>query len=151
MITFQLHRNGVILIVTGCVLLAILFVAGGYLAGAAHSRTASAALPAISLIPRKAASPAAQKPAEDQESLSLRVGMATTEEEAKAEVQHLAVEQLMTTIVPVETSNALPVYEIHFGHYTDRRTAVADAEMLQKDYGLTAAVVPAPKPTAQKQ
>jgi hypothetical protein len=34
-VTIQLHRNGIILVIVGAVLLAVLLVTAGYLAGAA--------------------------------------------------------------------------------------------------------------------
>ena len=42
MVTFQLHRTGVILIIIFAVVLAVLLVAAGYIAGAAHVRDAQA-------------------------------------------------------------------------------------------------------------
>jgi cell division septation protein DedD len=144
MVTFQLHRKGVILIVIGCVFLAVLLVAVGYLAGSARARSSAkpaAAAPAAAAKSKPAAAPPAA-PA-SQESFSLRVGLVTSEEEAKAEVARLAVKKLTATVIPVERNESEIVYEIHVGRYPDRRAAV-DAAQLLRERGIDSAVVAAP-------
>lgn len=142
MVTLQLHRKGVILIGIGCLLLAVLLVAGGYFAGIARARPRVPAAPAPSV--QKSARPAAaSRAAASREAFSLRVALVMTEEEARAEVKRLSVKRLAATIVPVETNESLVVYEIHVGRYPDRRTAVAAAKSLKTDHALEAAVIPA--------
>jgi cell division septation protein DedD len=145
MVTFQLHRKGVILIVIGCVFLAVLLVAVGYLAGVTRGRSSmkpAAAAPAVAAKtkPATAAPPAAPAP---QENFSLRVGLVTSEAEAKEEVARLAIKKLTATVIPVERNESEVVYEIHVGRYPDRRAAVEAAQSL-REHGVDSAVVPAP-------
>jgi len=136
-VTFQLHRTAVILIAIGGILVAVLLVAFGYLAGTSARVTPSPAVQKPAEPPKPA-----EKPPENQEAVALRVGLATTEEDAKQQLQILAMKKLAATIVPIETSNATTIYELHYGHYADRRVAMTAAEELQKNFGVTAAVVP---------
>jgi cell division septation protein DedD len=142
MVTFRLHRTAVIWIAIGCVFVAMLLLTAGYLAGAAHllgTRTA----PVRPAPPKRAA---AAKPSASGEAFALRVAIAMTEEEANAEVKRMKAKQLSAAIVPVETSDAAIVYEIHVGRYPDRAAAAKAAQSLRSDQSIDAAVVPASTP-----
>jgi hypothetical protein len=136
MVTFQLHRNGVILIVILCVIVAVLLVTAGYVWG-----KQSAVRPAAAVVQ----TPARPKPAEPAPLLryTLRIGIEATEEEAQAAVKQLAARKLAATIVPVETSGGAVLYEIRTGAYPDRAAAAKAATALQDEHRMPAAVVPA--------
>lgn len=143
MVTFQLHRKGVILVVILSIVLAVLLAGAGFFAGVARGRKAAAAAAPKPAAPKKAAAAA---PRTNQESFTLRVALLPTEEEASAEVKRLKIRRIAATVVPAETRDSVVVYEIHVGTYPDRRTALAAADSMQKDHGLPSAVVPSPLP-----
>lgn len=161
MVTFRLHRIGVVWIVVGCLLLAVLIFAAGYLAGTRRGiaiTTARLKKPAVPKIaPPKVAvpklpvnvppvpvAPAAVAAAKSEEtSVALRVGVFPSEEEAKASVQQLTALGLKPTIVPVPRAEATPLYTVRVGRYASRSDAVAAARALEKQHGLVSAVVPA--------
>ena len=142
MVTFQLHRKGVILIAVLAVIVAVLLVAAGYLAAALRPRPPQSA-PSVPAV-KKPAAPAAPKVAPKPELFTLRVALLTTEEEAQAEVKRLAVKKLKATVVPAETGEGAVIYEVHVGSYAGRAAAAKAAAQVQKEHGLVAAVVPAP-------
>ena len=141
MVTFQLHRKGVILIVVMAVIVAVLLVAAGYMAAVMRPRRP--ARPATATI-KKPALPPAPKPAPQQETFTLRVAIAMSEEEAAAEVKRLTAKKLKATIVPAETSDGTVIYELHVGTYASRSAAAKAAAELARDHGVEGAVVPAP-------
>jgi len=137
MVTFQLHRKGVMLIAIGCLLLAVLLLAAGYIAGVPSTQTTTAVAHAV----LKPMAPAVQPP---QEAFALRVGIETSEDDAKETVKHLAMKKVPAKIVPAETREGNVIYEIQTGHYTDRRQAIAAAHDLKRNSDIQAAIVPAP-------
>jgi hypothetical protein len=142
MVTFQLHRNGVILIVILCLVVAALLVATGYLWHRASVEPAALGRP-----PAPAAAVTSNPPAPTAEGgrrYTLRVGIERTEEDAKTAVKSLGAKKVAATITPVETSTGDVIYEIHTGSYADRSAAAKAAAELQDELHLTAAVVPAP-------
>jgi cell division septation protein DedD len=160
MVSFRLHRIGVILLIVGSLFLAVLIFAAGYLAGMKRGAVNIAkpkvpAIPTIALptLPTAAkpavaasagpSSAASTSSASTDESLALRVGAFISEEDAKASVQQLAVYKLQGVIVPVAVDGG-PLYTVQVGHYTSREAAAKAAEKMEKEHGLQAAVVPAP-------
>ena len=140
MVKFTLHRKGVILIAILGVVLAVLLVAVGYIAGSLHARTTSAAAAAAAPKPATATTSAAAAP---PESFALRVGIAASEEEANEAVKHFKAKKLAAIVVPAELHDGTVVYEIHAGPYAGRERALAAAEELKND-GISSDLVPAP-------
>ena len=141
MVKFTLHRKGVILIAILGVVLAVLLVVVGYIAGSLHARRTSAAAGAAAPKPAKPATTSAA--AAPPESFALRVGIAASEEEANEAVKHFKAKKLAAIVVPAELHDGTVVYEIHAGPYAGREQALAAAEVLKND-GISADLVPAP-------
>ena len=141
MVKFTLHRKGVILIAILCVVLAVLLIVVGYLAGSLRVPTKSAA---VVPPPKPAATTTTTSaPAPPPESFALRVGIAASEEEANEAVKHFKAKKLAAIIVPAELHDGTMVWEIHAGPYAGREQALAAAEALKND-GIPSDLVPAP-------
>lgn len=142
MVTFQLHKKGVILIVILSLIVAVLLVAAGFLWGRSSVEPAATG--------RRPAAAAQTVPAnstttaEGGRLYTLRVGIEATEEEAQSVVKALAARKLAVTVAPVETSSGAVIYELHTGSYADRSAAARAAAELEDDFQLSAAVVPVP-------
>ena len=143
MVTFRLHRNGVILLVVFCVVLSILIYVAGYLT-AVYTRTPPAP-PPKPVIAAAAPKPAPAKKAavEPRESLTLRLSVLTSEEEAKAELARLTGFGLQPVIVQMPTSAGVTLYSVCVGRYETRADANAAAKELQSRLGFSPVIVPA--------
>ena len=141
MVTFQLHKKGVILIVILCLIVAVLLVAAGYVWGR-QSAAKQAAAVAQKPAPAKPASAAPPAPAAPVIHYTLRIGIETSEEEAQAKVKELGLKKLAATVVPMETSGGAVLYEIRTGAYPDRAAAAKAATALEENLQMPAAVVP---------
>ena len=157
MVTFRLHRSGVILLALFCVVLAVLIYVAGYLTGVSRgSRVASADLRGKSaknetpLATRNAqpGTPAAtprSTPA-SKESLTLRVAVFTSEEDAKAQIASLTAMGLEPSVVQMPTSSGVTLHNVIVGQFENRPAANAAAKELQSRLGFLPVVVPAPRP-----
>jgi hypothetical protein len=151
MVTFRLHRSGVILLVVFCVVLAILIYVAGYLT-AVYSRPAVAER-RTGFSPSKAPAPPAKGRAEARpalsepvESLTLRVSVVMSEDDAKAELARLTGLGLQPDIVQMPTSSGVTLYNLCVGRYGTRSAANAAAKELQSRLGFLPVIVPAPAP-----
>ena len=148
MVTFRLHRSGVILLVVFCVVLAILIYVAGYLTavytqrrtGFSPSKPVAVATPPPPTKGRAEARPTFREP---KEALTLRVSVMTTEEEAKAELARLTGFGLQPVIVQMPTSAGVTLYNVCVGHYDTRSAANAAARELQSRLGFSPVIVPA--------
>jgi cell division septation protein DedD len=143
MVTFRLHRQGVIFIIIGSILAAVLIFAGGYLV--AMRRRPPAPVPTVAATTPPAPStmaPAASAPAPKVDLLAIRVAMFDSEEEAKTLVQQLAARKLDAAVVPLTTSGGVKLYTVEVGQYANRAAAAEAASSLEKEPGLQPAVVP---------
>lgn len=143
MVTFRLHRSGVILLVVLCVVLSIVIYVAGYLT-AVYTRKPPAPppKPAVASVAPKPA-PAKKTTVEPKESLTLRVSVMTSEEEAKAELARLTGFGLQPVIVQMPTSAGVTLYNICVGRYETRSAANAAAKELQSRLGFLPVIVPA--------
>ena len=149
MVTFRLHRSGVILLVVFTVVLAILIYVAGYLT-AVYTRPAVAER-TTGVSPSKAPAPTPTKGraearptfAEPQEALTLRLSVLTSEEDAKAELARLAGLGLKPEIVQMPTTSGVTLYNVVVGRYETRSAANAAAGQLQSRLGFTPVIVPA--------
>jgi hypothetical protein len=151
MVTFRLHRRGVILLVIFGVILAALIYVAGYLTAvytgkpaATVKEPAARSIPPPKPAPAKPATP--PQPGEPQEALTLRVAVLTSEEEAKAEVARLTAFGLKPAIVQVPTNSGVMLFNIHIGQFTTRSAASAAARELQSRLGISSVIVPAQPP-----
>lgn len=144
-VTWRLHKKGVMLLAGGCLLVSILTFVAGYILGHRTARIATVppAAAAKKAAPKPAAKAAPAKPAEPPQNLALRVALFTSEEDAKALVAHLAAAKLEATVIPMPTSSGLTIYSVEAGHYTNRGDALKAAHTLEENHGLNATVVPA--------
>jgi len=143
MVTFRLHRKGVIFVIVGSTFAAALIFVGGYLV-AMRRRPSVPVLPATASAPAiSTAAQTASAPAPDSEILAVRVGVFDTEEEAKVLVQKLAARKLVAAVVPLTTAEGIHLYTVQVGQYTTREAAAAAASSLAEEPGLQPAVVPA--------
>ncbi|HEX6084603.1 MAG TPA: SPOR domain-containing protein [Thermoanaerobaculia bacterium] len=152
MVTFRLHRSGVILLVVFCVVLSILIYVAGYLTAVYTSRPAVAERRTGSSLPKAPATPAPPprgqaeaRPASNEpvESLTLRLSVMTSEEEAKAELARLTGFGLQPVIVQMPTSAGVTLYNVCVGRYETRSAANAAAKELQSRLGFSPVIVPA--------
>lgn len=144
MVTFRLHRSGVILLVVFTVVLAILIYVAGYLT-AVYTRKPPAppAKPVAAAAPKPAPAKKAAAPTEPQESLTLRLSVLTSEEDAKAELARLAGFGLKPEIVQMPTTSGVTLYSVCVGRYETRSAANAAAGELQRRLGFMPVIVPA--------
>jgi len=163
MVTFSLHRNGVVLLALGALLLGGLLYLAGCLVGQRHAAAALAAgTPPALPRPGKAAAvklPAAKAPAVPgvpgvpaaataaaaaPETFALRAGAFTDEAEAKALAQDLAGRGLQASVVAVPTSGGALLHTVVAGNYASRQAAAAAAAELARRQGLSLTVVARP-------
>jgi cell division septation protein DedD len=146
MVTFQLHRKGVVLLIVGCVLVGVLLFAGGYLAGMRRaSASAAPAVPAVALpkvpkVPAVQAS-AATTPPREPEHFAIRAGLFTSSEEATAYLQQLTARKLAASLGPMTTSSGAKLYAVRLGDYPTRRAAATAADALHRDHGIDGVIV----------
>ena len=141
MVTIRLHRIGVILIVIGVVLFAILIFAGGYIAGRVQGKkiTLKSPLPAA----RGESQPAKpQQPPSPSETFTIRAGTYATEADAKAVVARLATRKLDATIEPRTTSEGTNFFIVFAGRFASRDEANKAAAALAEEEHVDTAVVP---------
>lgn len=144
-VTFRLHRRGVILLAVGAVLLGALLFAAGCLTGMRRAgRTSAAAAPAVPAVPRIAAQPAksAETPAEPEDAYALRVGTFADEAEAKTLADELAAAGHKPAIAPMETSGGVLLHTVRIGPYATREAASEAASGLARR-GVSSVIVPA--------
>ena len=151
MVTFRLHRFGVILLVVFTVVLAILIYVAGYLTAVytrpavAERRTGFSPSKAQAPAPTPTKGRAEARPtfAEPTEALTLRLSVLTSEEDAKAELARLAGLGLKPEIVQMPTTSGVTLYNVVIGRYETRSAANAAAGQLQSRLGFTPVIVPA--------
>lgn len=151
MVTFRLHRSGVILLVVFCVVLSILIYVAGYLTAVYTSRPTVAERRTGSSLSKAPATPpptggraeAQPTSGEPKESLTLRLSVMTSEEEAKAELARLTGFGLQPVIVQMPTSAGVTLYNVCVGRYETRSAANAAAKELQSRLGFSPVIVPA--------
>jgi len=139
MVTLRLHRSAVILIIVFALIFAILIFVAGYLSGGkrvAKPAAATAAAPQKHVALEARAVPAAQP------TVTIRVGMFTTEAEAKALVQRLAAEKIAASIRPLPMDNGATLYLVMTGRYATREEAASAASKLAEELGVETAVMP---------
>lgn len=154
MVTFRLHRSGVILLIVFLVVLAILIYVAGYLTATYTQKRSVAGDPLP--VPRKEqpratgngprATPPAT-PATPKESLTLRVSVHTAAEDAQAQVASLTAMGLKPTIIQMPTTSGVTLHNVCVGHFETRSAANAGAKELQSRLGFLPVVVPAPPPS----
>lgn len=148
MVTFRLHRSGVILLVVFVVVLAILIYVAGYLTAvytrpAAAERRAAFSPPKAPAPPPKGRTEARPPSAEPKESLTLRLSVLTSEDDAKAELARLTGLGLKPEIVQMPTTSGVTLYNVVVGRYETRSAANAAAGELQSRLGFTPVIIPA--------
>jgi hypothetical protein len=131
----------------------VLLYAAGYLTAMYALKTpapveprAVAPPPAVKAIEAKAPA-AATTLASPTTPLALRVAVATTPEDAQAQVASLTAVGLKPTVVQMPTSSGVVLHNVYVGSYNDRASANAAATELQSRLGISAAIVPAPAPS----
>ena len=153
MVTFRLHRIGVILIVIGVVLFSILIFAGGYIAGRVEGKKIALKKPELKLplpAPRgeggqrpgegQAAKP--QEPTAPTETFTIRAGTYATDADAKAVVARLAARKIDATIESRTTSEGTNFFVVFAGKFNNRDEASKVASTLADEERLDTAVVP---------
>jgi cell division septation protein DedD len=157
MMTFSLHRKGVVLLALGAILLGALLYMAGCLVGQRRGAVAQVGRPGVPRLPSAAAAkptavrpkvpaaPAAPVPVAPQEAFALRAGTFTDEAEAQAFVQELAGRGLPASLAAVPTSGGARIHAVLVGRYPTREAAAAAASELVRREGLAVAVVPAKK------
>ena len=157
MVTFRLHRKGVVLLALGAVLLGALLYMAGCLVGQRRGAVAQLGRPAG--LPKVPAAPALKPPAlrapaapgapavsplpAAPQAFALRAGAFTDEAEAKALVQDLASRGLQASLVPVPAGGGAVLQTVLLGRYASREEAAAALAELGRE-GISAVVVAAP-------
>lgn len=144
MVTFQLHRTGVVLLMIGSVLVGALLFAGGYLAGMRRAATPAASPKlAVPVVPKAPPVQAAvvPVPATPPEHYAIRAGLFTSSEEATAYLQQLTARKLTAALATMPTTSGPTLYAVRIGDYPNRRAAADAAEALQRQHGITGAIV----------
>lgn len=153
MVTFRLHRSGVVLLVVFALVLAVLIYAAGYMTAVftrgsvPRPAVPSAKVPASAAVPPIARTPAAPKSAQKSvpsEPLTLRIAVHTSEEDAKAQVATLAAQGLQPAIVQAATTSGVTLHTVVVGRYETREAANAAAVQLQRRLGFLPVIIPAP-------
>jgi len=158
MVTFRLHRRGVVLLVVFGIVLAVLIYVAGYMTAARVARS-TAEVPSRKIptnaVPRSTPkTPSAEKapqPSNEQrvtsvpsDPLTLRIAIHTTEEDAKAQIAILAAQGLQPSIVQAPTSSGVTLHTVIVGRYDTRAAANAAAAQLQRRLGFLPVIIPAP-------
>lgn len=149
MVTFRLHRSGVILVVVFGVVLAGLLYAAGVLTAKFWTAAPPQRPKPIALKPR-ATPPVVNRqapPSAAKENLTLRVAVLTSEEDAKAQMASLAAMGLKPSVVQMPTSSGVMLHNVVVGHFETRAAANAAAKELQSRLGFLPVVIPAPPPS----
>jgi cell division septation protein DedD len=144
MITWRLHRKGVVLISIGTVLMGLLMFSAGYLTALRRS-VPPAAAPAPAPAQKKAKpekQESAGKPHIEDEAFTLRVGAFADEADAKALVQDMTARGHTPTVAPV-AQNGVMLHMVLLGRYLGRDAAAEAAAELKRKEGIFSAVVPA--------
>ena len=171
MVTFRLHRSGVILLMVFGMVLAVLIYVAGYMTGVRVERKAFGGMPrkmpAVATTPTKKMPPTTQsppttpttqttssaqtapQPSHEQrlsppEPLTLRLAVHTSEDDAKTEIATLTAQGLQPTIVQAATTSGVTLYTIVVGRYDTRDAANAAAVQLQRRLGFMPVIIPAP-------
>ena len=144
MITWRLHRKGVVLISVGAVLMGFLMFAAGYLT--ALRRSIPPAPQAITApAPKKEQTEkqeSAEKPHIEDEAFTLRVGAFADEADAKAFVQEMTARGHKPVVAPV-AQNGIVLLMVLIGRYAGRDAAASAAAELKRKERILSAVVPA--------
>ena len=162
MVTFRLHRSGVILLVVFALVLAVLIYAAGYMTAVFTRDTtrqnvarSTAGVPprpnAPAVVAPTQTSPSVPKspqPGNEQrlpsEPLTLRIAVHTSEEDAQAQIATLTAQGLQPAIVQASTSSGVTLHNVVVGRYESRDAANAAAAQLQRRLGFMPVIVPAP-------
>lgn len=140
-VTFRLHRRGVILLAVGSVLLGALLFAAGCLAGMRRAGRMQAAVPALPAPPVPAPKPETPAEKSPEEAYALRVGTFADEAEAKTFADELAAAGQKPAILPVPTSGGVVLHTVSVGPYPSRDAASEAATGLARR-GISAVIVP---------
>ena len=151
MVTFRLHRSGVILVVVFGIVLAILIYVAGYLTATYRQKSvAGSPLPVARKEKARATGngqrAASPLPSVQKESLTLRVAVLTSEEDAKAQVASLSAMGLSPSVIQMPTSSGVTLHNVVVGRFETRAAANAAAKELQSRLGFLPVVIPAPPP-----
>jgi len=144
MVTYRLHRKGVVLISIGAVLMGFLMFAAGYLM-ALRRPAPSPAIPAAATAQKKDKTEkqeSVSKPHIEDEAFTLRVGAFADEADAKAFVQEMTARGHKPVVAPV-AQNGVVLHMVLMGRYAGRDEAAAAAAELKQKEGILSAVVPA--------
>jgi cell division septation protein DedD len=174
MVTFQLHRKGVVLLALGAVLLGTLLYMAGCLAGQRRGTVAASSLPSMPKrpsAPKLPPAPALKPPSVKApavplaalgvpgvprnpavravpampETFALRAGTFADEAEAKPVVEELTGRGLQASVVPVKTSAGTVLHTVMIGRFASREEAAAAAAELERQEGISTVVVAARK------
>jgi hypothetical protein len=147
-----LHRNGVIRVAGGAVLLSGLIFGAGYLAGMRHGTPTLSSLPSFPAVPTPLV-PKAQPviidrpkvgtppPPVEPAQFAVRAGLFPSNEEATAFAQQLTARKLDATVAAMPTSSGAMLYTVRFGQYANRNDAAAAMFKFRHDYGIDGAIV----------
>lgn len=143
MVTFRLHRKGVVLVSIGAVLMGFLLFAAGYLTAQRRPlpQVTAPAVPAPK-IEKTEKQESAAKPHIEDEAFTLRVGAFADEADAKTFVQEMAARGHKPAVAAV-ARNGLVLHLVLLGRYSGRDEAARAAAELKRKEGIAAAVVPA--------
>lgn len=140
MITWRLHRKGVVLVSIGAVLMGFLMFAAGYLTALRRPMP-----PAAAPAPKKERAEKQEskaKPHIEDEAFTLRVGAFADEADAKAFVQELTARGHRPVVAAV-AQNGVVLHMVLIGRYMGRDAAAEAAAELKRKEGIFSAVVPA--------
>ena len=140
MITWRLHRKGVVLLSVGAVLMGFLMFSAGYLTALRRPIPPAAAPAPNKIKPEKQES--AEKPHIEDEAFTLRVGAFADEADAKAFVQELTARGHKPAVAPV-AQNGVMLHMVLIGRYLGRDAAAEAAAELKRKEGIFSAVIPA--------
>jgi septal ring-binding cell division protein DamX len=159
-VTWRLHRKGVILAVFALLVFSILVFAAGYMtalmrnpsAKPVAAKTTTAAKPPAATPGTAPTTTTTTQAAMTTRSapppsvpLTLRLAVFASEEEAKAYVKELAAVELKGTIAAMPTRDGPVLYAVESGQYKTRQEALAAAEILEREHAMRPTVVPASK------
>ncbi|MBV9496730.1 MAG: SPOR domain-containing protein [Acidobacteria bacterium] len=143
MITFRLHRSGLILLVICALIVAALLFAAGWMGGMQYTSSRPAPVVAAAAATPPPPPPVAATtgvPIETpSDPFALRLGAFTAEDDAKAFVQSLATRKIDAAIYPM-TNGTATVYIVRTGRYATHEEAAAAAAAMGKQ-GLDAVIV----------
>jgi cell division septation protein DedD len=154
MVTFRLHRSGVILLIVFGIVLAILIYVAGYMSALRVARS-TAGVPSrpnvhavVAPTQTVPSAPKSPPPSNEQrvtsEPLTLRIAVHTSEEDANAQIATLTGQGLQPAIVQASTTSGVTLHNIIVGRYETRDAANAAAAQLQRRLGFMPVIVPAP-------